>query len=131
MKDYPREEIDPLYIEYWFNDWQGLKDRDIEAISGNHISRIPLPHLTVLMSDAVWEGKGFQYTVRENAKVARHSGGLQIVFVDGHVSSYRVENYLDTDSLNFGTEERDCDLFGNTPFWMWGASREGYDGLHK
>lgn len=112
--------IDPLYTEYWFNDWSvgaTLNGQPVPAINGGVLEKIPFPNLAVVMADAVWETKS-----------PRHNAGAQLLFVDGHVQNYRRERYLDPLSTRNGNIPKDYDGYGNRPFYTWGLTRTGIDG---
>lgn len=109
--DYPGPRVDPLYTEYWFNDWQsGAAGGTVPQISGGHLSKIPLPDYAVVMADAVWE-----------TKTPRHDGANQFVFLDAHVDKIRQQHYLDPQKA------QDYDSFGNRPFYAWGLTKEGFN----
>ncbi|TWT42394.1 Type II secretion system protein G precursor [Phycisphaerae bacterium RAS1] len=117
---FPGETIDSLYTEYWFNDW-GMCARDdlgrpVPAISGGLLSKLPLPHLVVTISDGVWE-----------TKTPRHSKKTHLAFADAHVDGYQRERYLDNLTPQ-NAPKRDYDAFGNRPFYSWGLTREGFSG---
>ena len=120
-KDYPGAKIPPLYTEYWFNDWSwgaSSGGQSIPQISGGLINKIPLPAYAVVMCDAVWESKN-----------PRHSRGNQFVFLDTHVERIPRYRYLDERGLAAGHTPTDYDAFGNRPFYAWGLTREGFNGL--
>jgi prepilin-type N-terminal cleavage/methylation domain-containing protein/prepilin-type processing-associated H-X9-DG protein len=119
--DYPGETIDPLYTEYWFNDWSWNANhggRPVPQISGGLIGKIPLPNFAVVMSDAVWESLD-----------QRHNGGTNFVFLDTHVERILREQYLDPKGSDTGYTPKDYDGFGNRPFYAWGLTREGFNAL--
>ncbi len=117
--EYPGPEVDPLYTEYWFNDWgAGAGGGRIPQISGNSISKIPLPQFAVIMCDGVWE------TVNP-----RHDGGGHFLFLDGHVDHVGRLSYLDPEGATTDHTPKDYDAFGNRPFYAWGLTREGFDAL--
>lgn len=105
-------EIEELYTEYWFNDWQEgatVAGKPVPAISGGLISKIPYPEYAVLMADAIdWN--------------PRHNGGNHFVFLDTHVERITEENYFDEDNVNprANYKGKDSDGFGNHPYWAWG-----------
>ena len=118
---FPGQKIDDLYTEFWFNDWSWSATAGgmpIPQISGGVIGKIPLPNYAVVMSDAVWE-----------AKILRHSGKSQFVFLDNHVAAYKRLRYLDERGVEPGYTPKDYDGFGNRPFYAWGLTREGFNAL--
>ncbi len=115
------EEIPQLFTEYWFNDWStGAKNgtRDVPAINGGAISKIPLPNLAVIISDAVWESPD-----------PRHRGGSQLAFLDAHAGWYKRDRYLDPEGSTGDHSPNDYDAWGNRPFYAWGLTKEGFDAL--
>ncbi len=118
--DYPDGLLTPVYTEYWFNDWQEnpevrtLSGQPVPGISGAPINKIPRPNYTVAICDAVWD-------LREAAKL-RHNAGSQFGFLDGHAERIKKLRFLDPDG------KLDKDPWGNTPFYCWGLTLEGFDG---
>ncbi|MBN2445508.1 MAG: prepilin-type N-terminal cleavage/methylation domain-containing protein [Phycisphaerae bacterium] len=114
-------EIPQLYTEYWFNDWStGAKNgtREVPAINGGAIAKIPLPSLAVAISDAVWESEN-----------PRHRGGSQLAFLDAHADWYKRDRYLDPEGTKNGNTPKDYDAWGNRPFYAWGLTKEGFNAL--
>lgn len=118
--DYAGDTIDPLYTEYWFNDWSWSASsggNPIPQISGGLISKIPLPNLAVIMCDAVWE-----------TLEPRHSRGNNFAFLDAHVERVAPRaRYLDDRGESNYDSKTDKDPFGNRPFYAWGLTRDGFD----
>jgi prepilin-type processing-associated H-X9-DG protein len=111
--NYPGPRVDPLYTEYWFNDWSSgatSGGKPIPQISGGFLSQIPYPDNAVVMCDAVWE-----------TTTPRHGGANQFVFLDAHVEKLAKREYLDPQKA------RDYDTFGNRPFFAWGLTKEGFN----
>ncbi|MFO0839190.1 MAG: prepilin-type N-terminal cleavage/methylation domain-containing protein [Phycisphaerae bacterium] len=109
--------LDPLYTEYFFNDWSSLATvggTHIPRISGGMLSKIPEPQYAVVMSDALWEP----------SRPKRHQKTSQFVFLDTHVTRLPQEKFYDTT----GTPRRDYDAFGNRSFYAWGLTRFGFNG---
>ena len=108
-------EIEELYTEYWFNDWQEgatVAGKPVPAISGGLIGKIPFPDYAVVMADAIdWN--------------PRHSGGDNFAFLDTHVERIAEQNYYDEKNVaparNY--QGKDSDAFGNHPFWAWGLGK--------
>lgn len=118
----PGEFVDELYTEYWFNDWSSgatNAGRPVPQVTGGLLSRIPLPNYTVALCDAVWD-----------TLEPRHNGRSRTLFgyLDGHVEGFEPERYYDVHRES-GQTPRDYDGFGNRPFYAWGLTREGFDGL--
>ena len=122
--DYPGQiELDPLYTEYWFNDWgDGATDstgRPVPPISGGMLSQIPYPNFAVVICDAVWETDN-----------PRHSGANQFAFLDGHVEQIERHKYLDPIGRQGGSRlPSDIDPYENRPFYAWGLTEVGIDGV--
>ncbi len=113
------ETIDVLVTEYWLNDWSEgatINGRKVPAVNGGRIDRLPNPNATVIMADGMWD-----------ARLLRHSGASQFVFVDGHVEKRKRERYLDNLEGRTGRARLDFGPMANRPFWAWGLTREGFD----
>ncbi len=117
--DFPGRKVDVLYTEYWFNDWSW--GADLPQVSGGRIDQIPLSNYTVIMSDAVWE---------EEESVLRHDGGINVAFLDTHVGWFRRDHYYHhpEGSCNLDIAQ-DYDPYGNRPFYCWGLTPEGFNGV--
>jgi len=108
-------EIEELYTEYWYNDWQEgatIAGTPVRPISGGKINEIPFPEYAVVMADAIdWN--------------PRHNGGNHFLFLDTHVDRITEENYFDEQNVSprAGYEGKDSDPFGNHPFWAWGLGK--------
>lgn len=120
------EFVPPLFVEYWFNDWgkcARVPDtinggfRFIPAVSGETISKIPMPQLAVMMTDAVWE------LAKRDPEKLRHFGASQFVFLDGHVDKIAADRFYAKKIP--GEAPKDTDQFGNRPFYTWGLSKQG------
>ncbi len=119
--------VTPITTEYWFNDWQTgatvitpTGSEAVPAISGGNIGKIPFPMYSVIMSDGVWWRK----------KEQRHSSGsMQFVFLDGHVERIVRDKYRDPRARSGGNVPKDYDARGNRPFYAWGLTRAGIDGM--
>jgi prepilin-type N-terminal cleavage/methylation domain-containing protein/prepilin-type processing-associated H-X9-DG protein len=118
------DRIDVLYTEYWFNDWSwgaNSNGRPVPQVSGGRIDQIPLPNYTTVMSDAVWE---------EEESVLRHDGGINVAFLDAHVEWFRRDHYYHHPEGSRNLDmAKDYDPYGNRPFYCWGLTREGFNGL--
>jgi prepilin-type processing-associated H-X9-DG protein len=119
-------EMADLYTEYWFNDYSdGAKNpatgKKVPGINGGVVGRIPLPSAAVVMSDALWDDPA-KYRLP-----SRHLGGMHFAFLDAHVQKIAPVNYWDIGNGRSGRETLDHDPYGNTPFWGWGLTREGFD----
>jgi len=114
--------VSELTTEYWYNDWSegaSTSRGAIPAVSGGAIGRLPHPELTVVMSDAI------QWNPR-HGRLADN-----FLFLDGHVSEIRAENYLDPEGMRTTHRDfmsKDRDGFGNRPYWAWGLGKniKGY-----
>lgn len=116
----PGDKIDKLYTEYWQNDWSdgaSSGGKPVPGINGAVLDRIPFPNLAVILTDGVWE-----------AQDPRHNGGINMVFIDAHVATYKKAKYLDVLGKSGGRVPTDYDAYGNRPFYAWGLTREGFDG---
>jgi len=122
---YNGELITDLYTEYWFNDFsEGARTstgKPVPAPNGGKIEKLPLPNYVVVLSDAVWH---------ENKDALRHNGGINIGFLDAHAEWYEQEEYWHhpEGSRNL-PKARDYDPYGNRPFYCWGLTLEGFNGL--
>ncbi len=121
--DYPGESVDPLYTEYWSNDWSEAatdpRHGDVPAVNGAIADRLRIPNLTVIMSDAVWD-----------TNTPRHGDGLQMVFLDAHAEQFPRQKYYDEPSPSGGEyRKQDYDGYGNRPFYVWGLTDWGFDAL--
>ncbi len=119
VSNYPGLLVPPLYTEYWFNDYSTgatFHGMPIPPVNGGLLSKIPVPAYTVVMGDGVYE-----------ADKLRHQGGSQFAFLDAHVGNYPKLNYWDRRAIP-RAQKHDFDGFGNRPFFVWGLSREGFDG---
>lgn len=116
--DFPGRRIDVLYTEYFFNDWSWGR-QPVPQVSGGKIDQIPLPNYTVVMCDAVYETLNL-----------RHDGANQFVFLDCHVDSFKRDEYYHhpEGSCNLSIA-RDYDPYGNRPFYCWGLTLDGFNGL--
>lgn len=124
-RDSPGQKVDPLYTEYWFNDWdEGATDstgKPAPPINGGLIDKIPFPNYTVVMCDPYWERCS-----------PRHDGANQFVFLDTHVERIEQVRYVDPLGTQHGTRlPTDIDPYGNRPFWAWGLSEVGIDGIQN
>ena len=124
--DYPGQKVDVLYTEYWFNDWgegatHPVTGRPIPAVSGGLIDEIPFPNYTVVMCDPFWERCD-----------PRHDGANQFVFLDAHVERIERTRYVDPVGTQGGSRlPTDVDPYGNRPFWAWGLTEAGVDGIQN
>ncbi len=116
---YPGDTVDPLYTEYWFNDWSsGATDshgRKIPAVSGGKADQIPFHQYTVTICDAVWWDR----------KNLRHNGAHNFAFLDAHVEHIPRDRFYDSHGSSSGYTPKDIDPYGNRPFYAWGLTRDG------
>ena len=124
---YPGQYVPPLYIEYWENDWgKGATDdkgRLIPPVSGNALSKFPVPANVVLMADAQWH---LDPNSIDGLRL-RHQRGTAMVFIDAHAARYDRAKYFDWREGVDHRLKKDWDSFGNRPFYVWGLTRDGYD----
>lgn len=119
--DYPGLLVEPLYTEYWMNDWTSsatINGRPVPGVNGGILDRIPFPSMAVIMTDGVWEFRG----------LTRHNGSNNFLFVDAHVEPIKQDRYYDWTPASSGYLKQDIDAYGNRPFYAWGLTNEGING---
>lgn len=123
--DFPGNTVDPLYTEYWSNDWStGAHDfagNLVPAVNGGSANKIPYVNYAVIMSDAMWWWP--------EIKVSRHNGGSDLLFIDGHASRYPAQKYYDYNATDEGRPPKDIDPYNCRPFYAWGLTRDGINGI--
>jgi prepilin-type N-terminal cleavage/methylation domain-containing protein/prepilin-type processing-associated H-X9-DG protein len=132
--DYPGPLMDPLYTEYWYNDWASgatfpashpRHGQKIPAINGGKIDLLKHENLAVLICDAMWDpfvNIEHKFAVEQ----LRHDSGINMVFADAHVEYRAWGTYLDKNERSASYIPKDYDLFENRPFYKWGID-EGLD----
>ncbi|MBL8877561.1 MAG: prepilin-type N-terminal cleavage/methylation domain-containing protein [Phycisphaerales bacterium] len=129
------EEFPELYTEYWYNDFtssirqgdrqEALTDANgqpLPAMNGGRMDKIPLPAYAVPMTEYGW-------ALPE--KKLRHSGGINLGFLDGHASRYMKRKFYDLDgrAATPSDNPQDVDPWGSRPFYAWGLTKAGRDFL--
>lgn len=129
------EEFPELYTEYWYNDFtsslvqgggqQALRDAinmPLPAMNGGSIDKIPNSQYAVPMCDYGWALP---------ADKLRHSGGINLGFLDAHVQRLSKQKFYDLDGrpVPSGGTAADFDPYGSRPFYAWGLTRNGMDYL--
>jgi prepilin-type processing-associated H-X9-DG protein/prepilin-type N-terminal cleavage/methylation domain-containing protein len=123
--DYPGNTVDPLYTEYWSNDWStnatDFAGQIVPPINGGNLDKIPYVNYAVIMSDAMWwwpEIKSF-----------RHQGGMNMLFIDGHAARFQSERFYDEYATGGGRPPKDIDPYNCRPFYAWGLTRNGINAI--
>lgn len=128
------EEFPELYTEYFWNDYfsdvcrqppnpQVILDaanQPIPPLNGYLIGRIPNPAYAVPMTE-------YGYWLPD-AKI-RHSGGVNLGFLDGHAEYRKRKTYFDLESPL--EDKQDYDGWGVRPFYTWGLTRNGGDFINR
>ncbi|MBI5863162.1 MAG: prepilin-type N-terminal cleavage/methylation domain-containing protein [Planctomycetes bacterium] len=129
------EEFPDLYTEYWYNDFtsslvQGggqtaLRDainQPLPAMNGGTIDKIPCQQFAVPMAEYGWALP---------AEKLRHTGAINLGYLDGHVQRVSKAKFYDLDgrAVPPGQTAQDFDAYGSRPFYAWGLTRNGMDYL--
>lgn len=123
--DYPGNTVDPLYTEYWSNDWS-INARDfagqlVPPVNGGNASKIPYVNYAVIMADAMWWW--------HEVKASRHNNSVNLLFIDGHAARYANEKFYDYYATDQGRPPKDIDPYNCRPFYAWGLTPNGINGI--
>lgn len=126
--NYPTGLIDPLYTEYWSNDWSsGATDplgMPIPAVNGGNIDKIPNVNYAVIMSDACWWWW-------ELGGATRHNEANNLLYLDAHAARVAKQKYHDRGYVAENRQPMDSDAWNCRPFYAWGLTRNGVNGASE